>query len=350
LEPARIEKLASVVERCGLGWVARMTRASLALTSQADGCEAARAAREDCERDSDPWGAALSFLFEGLGRSLRGDDNAPATFDGAAAAFSALGAHAVGAFIGQVRGDDLKQPGARQRPDSSMSVYCFDALELVIDNSPVDLSAVRPRALSVLRLLALHAGRPMHREVLMNSLWPDVEPDAALHSLQVAVSSLRKLMPPGRAPGITRHGDSYQLELRSDAFVDVRSFQARLNAATAAMSQGDHRRAFDEASRAADVYRGDLLLDEGPADWVVGHRDALRLEMVRACTIAGEAAMKLGMPHEATRMSERGLSVDRYADSLWRLQIESLDQASDKASAERVRRSWQEMMDELGVA
>jgi hypothetical protein len=60
--------------------------------------------------------------------------------------------------------------------------------------------------------------------------------------------------------------------------------------------------------------------------------------------------MKLGIPHEATRVSERGLSVDRYADPLWRLQIESLEQSSDRASAERVRRSWQEMMDELGVA
>jgi hypothetical protein len=67
LEPARIEKVSSVVERCGLGWVARMTRASLALTSQADGCDAAHAVHDDCERDSDAWGAALALLLEGLG-------------------------------------------------------------------------------------------------------------------------------------------------------------------------------------------------------------------------------------------------------------------------------------------
>ncbi|MDP9465278.1 MAG: bacterial transcriptional activator domain-containing protein, partial [Actinomycetota bacterium] len=120
--------------------------------------------------------------------------------------------------------------------------------------------------------------------------------------------------------------------------------------AAAAMTKGDHRRALDEAGRAIDVYRGDLLLDEGPSDWVVGHRDALRLDMVRACTLAGDAALKLGVPQEATRMAERGLSVDRYADPLWRILIESLERSSDKASAERVRRSWQEMMDELGVA
>ena len=58
------------------------------------------------------------------------------------------------------------------------------------------------------------------------------------------------------------------------------------------------------------------------------------LDMVRACTIAGEAAMALGLPQEAARMSERGLAVDRFADQLWRLQIESLEQSCDKVSAE----------------
>ena len=350
LDPSRIEKLAAVVERCGLGWVARMARASLALTSQADGCEAAQLVGEDCRRDSDPWGAALAAVFEGIGRRLRDADADPA-FDRAASSFIDLGAGAMVKLVERLR---HLSDGPTDRPRSPsaapMRVYCFDSLELVIDSTPIDLSAVRPRALSVLRLLALHAGRPVHREVLMDSLWRDVEPDAALHSLQVAVSSLRKVMPERPAPGITRHGDAYQLDMGIDSFSDVRAFQAALISATAAMSQGDHRRAFDEASSATNLYRGDLLLDEGPAEWVVGHRDAMRLDMVRACAIAGEAALKLGLPHEATRISERGLSVDRYADPLWRLQIESLEQSSDRASAERVRRSWQEMMDELGVA
>jgi DNA-binding SARP family transcriptional activator len=102
----------------------------------------------------------------------------------------------------------------------------------------------------------------------MDSLWPDVEPDAARHSLQVAVSSLRKMMPDRPATGIARQGDAYQLEMSPDAFSDVRSFQVWLASAASAMSRGDHQRALDAAVRAAEVYRGDLLLDEGPADWV----------------------------------------------------------------------------------
>ena len=350
LEPARIEKVVSVLERCGLGWVARMTRASLALTTQADGCEAAYAVHEDCERDLDPWGAALAVLFEGLGHVVRGDA-ATESFDNAARAFTDLGAVAVVGLIEQLRRDSPSARPARSAAQASVPVkmYCFDAFEVVIDGAQLDLSSVRPRALSVLRLLAMHAGRPVHREVLMDSLWRDVESNPARHSLQVAVSTLRKAMPDQSVFSIVRQGDAYSLEMCENAFFDVRSFQTSLASAAAAMSRGDHRSAFDDAVRAADTYRGDLLLDEGPAEWVVGHRDALRLDMVRVCTIAGEAAMKLGMPQEAARMSERGLTVDRYADPLWRLQIESLEQSSDKASAERVRRSWQGVMAELGV-
>jgi DNA-binding SARP family transcriptional activator len=349
-DPSRTEAVATVVERCGLGWVARMTRASLALTSQADGCDAARAVHDDCERDADPWGAALALTFEACGRLLHRDDAEPA-FDLAAKAFNDLGADAMVELVGQLRGE-ASSSGDGAVPVGlpvAVSVRCFDSLQIVIDSTPVDLSVVRPRALSVLRLLAFHAGRPVHREVLMESLWPDVDPDAALHSLQVAVSALRKVIPAGSAAAISRQGDTYLLELPADAYCDVRAFRAWIGSAATASTQGDHRRAFDDACRAADAYRGDLLLDEGPAEWVVSDRDVLRQEMVRACAIAAEAAIKLGLPGDAARLSERGLSVDRYADALWRLQVEALEQSSDKASAERVRRSWQEMMEDLGV-
>ena len=74
--------------------MARLTRASLALTSQADGCDAAHAVHDDCERDFDAWGAALALLLEGLGRLLRSEDASP-TFDEAVASFNKLGADAM---------------------------------------------------------------------------------------------------------------------------------------------------------------------------------------------------------------------------------------------------------------
>ena len=305
-DPARIDKIVSILERCGLGWIARVARASLALTSQADGCEAAHAVREECDRDCDRWGAALASLFEGVGLSQRGR-NASDAFDASALAFTELGADSMASFVDRRRSTTATVVrGGGPHVGASMRVQCFDALELVVDGRRVDLTAVRPRALSVLRLLALHAGRAVHCETLMNALWPDVEPDAARRSLQVAVSSLRKALPRGPAAAIMRHGDAYRLELHPEAFFDVRSFRSLLSSANDAVASSDPRRALDVAMRAAEVYRGDLLLDEGPAEWVVGPRDAFRHDMVRACLIAGEAAVKLGLPSEASRLAAHG--------------------------------------------
>jgi DNA-binding SARP family transcriptional activator len=340
LEPARMEKVVSVADRCGLGWLARIARAALALTSQAGGCESARDVRDECERDGDAWGAALAAMFEGIGHMLR-----------AAHAFTAVGAHAMVDLLERV-GHSRPGMSSDQQPqptEPSMSVRCFGALELVVDGTTIDLAQVRPRALSVLRVLAMHIGRPVHREVLMEALWREVDPDAARRSLQVAVSSLRALMPGRKVAGITRHGDTYQLELSSDGFSDVRSFQSLLSAGVAARAAGEDRRALDALLRCVDLYRGDLLLDEGPAEWLIDQRNALRLDMVRACAIAGEVAIKLGQPHVATTVAERGLAVDRYADALWRLLIDSFEHVSDSASAERVRRSHRAMMADLGI-
>ncbi|MGD9997632.1 MAG: BTAD domain-containing putative transcriptional regulator, partial [Ilumatobacteraceae bacterium] len=351
LAPTRVDHVVSILERCGLGWAARVARAALAMTTQSDGTDAALTVRQDCQRDADMWGTALAALFEALGHARDGGDPS-ASFDASLDALAAVGATSLQSMVVRLRVPTTTPvvTGVDARVGPPVRVHCFDALELTIDHRRVDLSAVRPRALSVLRLLALHAGRAVHCETLMDSLWPDVEPDAARHSLHVAVSSLRKAMPTGSAAAIVRHGDAYRLELSPDDFCDVRDFRRSLASATTASAQGHLERALQEATRAVDLYRGDLLLDEGPADWVVGPRESLRLDMIRACVIGGDAAMQLGSFHAASRVAERGLAVDRYADPLWRILIDALERSSDVASADRIRRSWQEMMDELGVA
>jgi DNA-binding winged helix-turn-helix (wHTH) protein len=56
----------------------------------------------------------------------------------------------------------------------------------------------------------------VHRDVLVASLWPDVDEEAALRSLQVAISSLRSVLG-GRARSrstlLARNGESYCLQL-----------------------------------------------------------------------------------------------------------------------------------------
>src|SRR3989442_6470844 len=58
-----------------------------------------------------------------------------------------------------------------------------------------------PRVRAVLRLLAVHAGNPVHREVLQMAFWPDADAETGARNLHVAVSSLRSWLEPGVARG-----------------------------------------------------------------------------------------------------------------------------------------------------
>src|SRR2546423_9087646 len=53
------------------------------------------------------------------------------------------------------------------------------------------LTTIKPRVRAVLRLLAVHAGNPVHREVLQMAFWPDADAETGARNLHVAVSSLR---------------------------------------------------------------------------------------------------------------------------------------------------------------
>jgi two-component SAPR family response regulator len=80
---------------------------------------------------------------------------------------------------------------------------------------------------------------------------------------------------------------------------------------------------------ALHVYRGDLLADEGPAEWVTA--DRLRLQAA-AANLASELAqieMSLGNVDAAIDACQRGIDVDRMHDAAWRILIRAYEAAGD---------------------
>src|ERR687885_2680688 len=83
-------------------------------------------------------------------------------------------------------------------------------LEVLVDESPVQLAGEKQRA--VLTLLVLEAGRVVSTDRLVDPLWGDAPPRTAATSLQNFVSQLRKLLGPDlvatKAPGYVLQGDA----------------------------------------------------------------------------------------------------------------------------------------------
>jgi DNA-binding SARP family transcriptional activator len=100
---------------------------------------------------------------------------------------------------------------------------------------------------------------------------------------------------------------------------------------------------------AIDLYRGDLLPEEGPAEWVVEPRERYRLAAVDACISLAELAAAGRRWHEVVQASEQGLSFDRFDDRPWKLLIDAHQRAGDSAAAARATARYEELLEELGV-
>lgn len=239
----------------------------------------------------------------------------------------------------------------RQPPAAQLRV--LGGFELMLGGAPVDQFAVRPRARKALHVLALHVGRPVHRDVLTQAIWPDSHPDAARRSVHVAIFSLRHLLEPDAGRGqsllLPRLGDSYTLALPDGSRCDLLDFQAALASARTARLSGDLTAERASLRRALSCYGGNLLPEDGSAEWVVAERDRLRLAAADAGEQLARAEAAVGDVGTAVEQARRALSFDTYRDSTWRLLIQLHERAGDLSAAHAVRRQYGKILAELGA-
>jgi DNA-binding SARP family transcriptional activator len=215
----------------------------------------------------------------------------------------------------------------------------------------MDLSGVKPRVRKLLHLLALHTEQPVHREVVIESLWPEADPERGARNLHVAISSLRQFLAvgsQGEAIQILREGEEYRLKLPPDSYADVAVFAASVEEIRRCRAAGDEGGAIRGLRYALDLYAGDLLPEDGPAEWVLSDRENLRASAVDAAGTLAEFLLALDPP-AAARACERGLSIDRCRDSLWRTLQRAHELAGNYAAAADARRRYARVLADLGV-
>ncbi len=233
-----------------------------------------------------------------------------------------------------------------------LEIRCFGAFSISVGGRPLDLAALKPRPRAVLRLLAVNAGRPVHREVIQDALWRDADPEAGARSLHVALSALRHELGPAPDRGIreilVRDGDAYRLAIPAGSRVDVLAFEEAMIRGRAARGRDDLRAATAFREALAE-YAGDLLPEDGPADWIVARRERARADCVEAALGLAEILLA-ERPAEAAAVCVAALGVDAYHDPLWRLLIEARERAGDRAAAASARASYARMLADLGLA
>lgn len=121
----------------------------------------------------------------------------------------------------------------------------------------------RRKACSLVKLLALAPRHRLHREQLMDLLWPCLPPDAAGANLRKAVYFARQVI---GAEALQSRDDGVWLK-PDGLWVDVDAFQA-------AIAAGD-------AAGALGLFRGDLLPDDRFEPWADERRELFRMQLLR---------------------------------------------------------------------
>jgi DNA-binding SARP family transcriptional activator len=238
-------------------------------------------------------------------------------------------------------------------PPLALDVRCFGEFSLRADGVDVNLSRVRPQARTVLRILSLHAGRPVHRDRLAATLWADLDAASALHNLQVSVSSLRRALQPAGAAGncqlLARRGEAYVLVLDGRSRVDLLEFDQALREAALARAARDLETAATILHRAVGLYAGEVLPEDGPAEWLADTRERYRLHAAEAATALAGLELALGNPADAAAAAARSVEIDPWRDESWRTLINVYRSSGDVAAAGRAERRYQDMLNALGV-
>ena len=227
-------------------------------------------------------------------------------------------------------------------------IRCLGAFGIEAAGTELTLPPLRPLPRTLLLLLALNQGRDVHREVLIDLLWPGTPLDAAAHRLHAAASSVRRCLAGAGLGGdvVRRHGSAYSLVVEG-ATLDVAEFEAALREASRREARGDQRGALAAEMTALEAYQGDLLDEAGPAEWVVGERDRLRIAAGTAAYSAGRLTLRLRTPAEALPLARRATELDPLRDSAWAMLAEVQERMGDLGSAAATRREHALVSSEL---
>ncbi|HEV7450292.1 MAG TPA: sigma-70 family RNA polymerase sigma factor [Pseudonocardiaceae bacterium] len=225
-------------------------------------------------------------------------------------------------------------------------------VEAAVAGRLVDLGPPRQRAL--FGLLLSRVDQPVALDALIDELWAGDPPGAAMASLRVYVSNLRRVLEPGRprrAPATVLRtlAPGYLLDSRGVEF-DVHQFTVHATAGREALGRADPEQALDEFDTALELWRGQAYADMRDAKWAapeVARLDELRLSVVEArCA----AQLELGGHHAVVAELDLHVRAHPLREHGCELLTVALYRAGRQAEALAVLRDTRaQLAEELGI-
>jgi DNA-binding SARP family transcriptional activator len=209
----------------------------------------------------------------------------------------------------------------------------------------------RKQSVSLLKYLAAQLGQPVHRGVLIEQFWPDIDESRGRKRLKVLVYFLRHQLQAAGMQGdvLETVGKNYLLN-DEKIWLDTLAFENLVAEGSRLQGQQRWAEALSRYEEAKHLYKGDYMANDIYDDWCAAERDRLReryLEMLAGMVDCHTARDQNADVLEACQIA---LARDPLRENFHRLLMECLVRLGRTDSALAQYRTCQSILEtELGV-
>jgi DNA-binding SARP family transcriptional activator len=173
----------------------------------------------------------------------------------------------------------------------------------------------------------------VNKEVLMELLWPEEDPQKTAKRLHVALASLRKTLQPDLQRGtpssyISRDNDSYTIDVGKKDWVDIDNFIEELNLAK---QQENLEKSIAHYLNAESMYKGDFLEEDLYSDWCIEARENFRSEYLQLLREIIEYYDGQKDYKKCIEYVQKYLKIDKYAEDIYQLLMTYYANTGNKA-------------------
>ena len=205
--------------------------------------------------------------------------------------------------------------------EAALRVQTLGSFQVWRDDQEIEVKTWgREKALHLFQFLVTHRLRALHKEQIIDRLWPQVDLATGDRDFKVALNAVNKVLEPDRPPRalprfIQRVGLTYQFDL-ANLWVDADAFEDLVTAGNRALPE-DEKTAREAYASAVGLYQGDYLPERRYEDWTSAERERLQTLALGAMTTLAELSLET-TPLESIRLCQKVLELDPVWENAYR--------------------------------
>jgi DNA-binding SARP family transcriptional activator len=219
-------------------------------------------------------------------------------------------------------------------------------LHIEVRGRAIEGGLIRRKVLSLLCLLLTKPRMAASREEVIDALWPDADPPAALNSLNQTVYFLRRVFEPEYQEDLS---PGYVEQNSETLWLDQDLISSRSRACRTLLREVRGDPTPEQALLLAREYRGKFALDFVYEDWSADYRDSLHASYLRVIEAALRLDLKSGHHSRGIEVAQLAAEAEPESDEI-QLDLLRLFQLSGSyAAAAEQYGHYAQTLREIGV-